>query len=1666
MKVSSNKVFFAPWLDIKNIKKADPGTNLPGKNLLNKVPPGYLDMLDKTTSPQGNNNTPGMLPANTDPWKQDPNDPMSDENWQDVRPPAPGRLTPQRPNTDNFTPPDVPGSVDPSTFQPLNLGFKKKPGDPEKGKWNAGEFAVGALTAFDGLLPNDHIPKHVTRPQQVYNPHQYGTGSQALDDGGPVKPKKGQPKPPPRRNVNPLDYITDPRQRLIDPEPEPVPFNDPNFLPHPLYADDGGLIPRPNPIQGLFNTLQSGIGAVGKIFKPGDTTDETFDYNNQIVPIQKQMGKSGIHIKPENKGKFNATKKKTGKSTEELTHSSNPTTKKRAVFAQNAKKWKHEDGGIIKAPDGAEVPKGKASSKRDVSQYARNQNSGADSSALYDMYEYQRRNASTDNTLNDVRKDAGLHALRKGETKPLDPGEFKPNQYPLDKRKASLAEWMKLPDEQKYDFKFMKKWDAEHPEVDEHKGAGVRNIDELKKEMRTTKDSGIGKADIDIVQEYKNAGFSDNQINFYSSPDLYHPTIKPTSEYWDGGAWSPKYQKPKNYTPTGMLESGHVRPGWDQQQQFGDGETPHSTIQRPRLPDMLRHNGPNVQAGTPGRPQELTTPASPSNYSVDEAGQVQYFPDYDTWKGYTKEHQMDNVTESGDKSRGQANNFSGRHYAKGGRIPKAPDGKQITGPQPLTDMTAMDKQYASNAKLAYYKQQLNNQLEKKDPSGYRQYFAGLTNVRKNVGAAHDSDYIHNSNYNAALSPDEVKKALGNNYGDYISSLKSVNAQSLKNNGRTLYGDNENNADPSTLAYGRRFASMTVNPAFTKAHADTPIDPNAYRRDYTFDPSRGGLTYTETGDRSLRPQEFNPGFGEIAASQKMGGRTSGNMGGPKEANEDPFNSWFTGRYAQGGPVQPMAHDNMETHWGGNAEVRAYNPYDGGTVHFNGASHDNGGIGISHAGNPVEVEGGETGALDREGNLNVFGNMYLPGTRTKFKAASKEIAEKEEKYGKMKDKGTQLVNVVDKPKNKYQQLMFNSGTIMAEGGDMAHEKLAESKERLAALQNAMLDTAAEFGKDPQKLSEGIPKKATKGTQIQMAKAGYKMLAAGGRQPNPSDFKSGDQAKDDADYTRAYYQWVQKDSKSSADMKQEANYRLTSGDLFHTGTDQNGNPLTGQFSVPQAQPKTAGKSSIMKQAVYTPPGEEGSDATNYDTTDPNDPGINDATRSDRNRNPGNIRMPDSQAYRDLLFGKGKKPKTDKDGFVIFNSRDEGERAMGRLMNSDLYKDKPVDQMIKKWTNKHPYKYQLPDDMKNADGSAKKVSELNGEQQGRLRALMNHGEGTRYGQATKTNVQAPPTAGTPDPFTKYALPTPKGWTTQPSEDPNNPDAPPLSQYQTPDKRSIPTNAMGLTFGQVAPEIYGAAMNKERPVFAQKYAPELYEPYQVSFQDQLNNNQATFNSVSRIVGSNNPAALGSLAADKYNADSSVKANEFRTNQGIENDIINKNINLENDAQVKNLGISDLQFTRQETANSKTRQENQMIVNSLSSKYEENNTNNRRLKVYEDMYNYRFTNNPEGGFDATNYNPDAVIDYTGNGNIQQGGTPEQQAAARPDTRRIVNYKNGQPTTSRTVTESADKTEAQRLKNESARRKALNNLSTRAIFARGGNITKPIRVIDQQGNILR
>lgn len=81
-----------------------------------------------------------------------------------------------------------------------------------------------------------------------------------------------------------------------------------------------------------------------------DETEANLLKNGWNIPVKelyKNGGEMSIHIKPENRGKFTETKRRTGKTTEELAHSKNPLTRKRAVFAMNAKKWKHANGGEL-----------------------------------------------------------------------------------------------------------------------------------------------------------------------------------------------------------------------------------------------------------------------------------------------------------------------------------------------------------------------------------------------------------------------------------------------------------------------------------------------------------------------------------------------------------------------------------------------------------------------------------------------------------------------------------------------------------------------------------------------------------------------------------------------------------------------------------------------------------------------------------------------------------------------------------------------------------------------------------------------------------------------------------------------------------------------------------------------------------------------------------------------------------------------------------------------------------------------------------------------------------------------------------------------------------------------------------------------------------------------
>lgn len=78
--------------------------------------------------------------------------------------------------------------------------------------------------------------------------------------------------------------------------------------------------------------------------------------NLEEIPILK---KGGIHIKKKNRGKFTESAKRAGMGVQEFARhvlankdKYSSTLVKRANFARNSKKFKHENGGILKAQEG------------------------------------------------------------------------------------------------------------------------------------------------------------------------------------------------------------------------------------------------------------------------------------------------------------------------------------------------------------------------------------------------------------------------------------------------------------------------------------------------------------------------------------------------------------------------------------------------------------------------------------------------------------------------------------------------------------------------------------------------------------------------------------------------------------------------------------------------------------------------------------------------------------------------------------------------------------------------------------------------------------------------------------------------------------------------------------------------------------------------------------------------------------------------------------------------------------------------------------------------------------------------------------------------------------------------------------------------------------------
>lgn len=125
---------------------------------------------------------------------------------------------------------------------------------------------------------------------------------------------------------------------------QPVRIGQPTSYVNPaLFQDQEPEQLQEPEVEDNYSASLPPIGQMMQMFFPGEVPYAGDDFTAALanLPGAKYGKDSGIHINPANRGKFNATKKRTGKTTEELAHSKNPLTRKRAIFAMNARKWRH-----------------------------------------------------------------------------------------------------------------------------------------------------------------------------------------------------------------------------------------------------------------------------------------------------------------------------------------------------------------------------------------------------------------------------------------------------------------------------------------------------------------------------------------------------------------------------------------------------------------------------------------------------------------------------------------------------------------------------------------------------------------------------------------------------------------------------------------------------------------------------------------------------------------------------------------------------------------------------------------------------------------------------------------------------------------------------------------------------------------------------------------------------------------------------------------------------------------------------------------------------------------------------------------------------------------------------------------------------------------------------
>ena len=622
----------------------------------------------------------------------------------------------------------------------------------------------------------------------------------------------------------------------------------------------------------------------------------------------------------------------------------------------------------------------------------------------------------------------------------------------------------------------------------------------------------------------------------------------------------------------------------------------------------------------------------------------------------------------------------------------------------------------------------------------------------------------------------------------------------------------------------------------------------------------------------------------------------------------------------------------------------------TIEINGKSHEDGGTKVAFNGTTIEAEKGETMSISPEGNAVVWGNMHVPGTNKKFKNVIKDIAVAEKKTVKKANKATDFVETKN-PYEKYQSLGFNTGMVLQDAVAIQQSAIQEEKDNLASMQQFMLNLSDQTGKKPETISK-------------IMKNGGTIKAKNG-----------------------YQQYI-----TSAAEKYGIDPALFSS---LAGAESSFNPTAvsnkGAKGLVQLMPDTAKIYGITEKQLTS--------------KDPKDiQAVADAGAKHfskllkQNNNDYQLALAaynGGQGAVDFVKQKtGNSNITGEDWLSFMQER----RYLNPSQKPSAWQNETFDYVRNIYGNRTPQNTVPLNEVQVTEQRPSPIptiqlpnSEING---------FRLPEVDREAEMIALSNQYPSAGINPSSYGVFG----DNEVSQYAQVSSTPTGEPAPAQQ---RKKLPSLAdrNKLQFTDFVPEI-AALFDRPDFVQGQQYQPELYQPYQVSFQDRLNANNAAFRSTERQLA-NNPAALSILAGQRYAANNQVLAEQFRANQGIANDVINRNTELLNQANLTNIQLADQQAVRQAQAKANTDSGKRQALASISNKIAQNRAQNMEIRLGEKMFNSRI--NKEGSYEwmgpqanlfANPYAPNSgvktktVIDQYGNETTTLIADPTKEALDR------------------------------------------------------------------------